>query len=572
MASKKHSSRAAASRQQAKWKWGWLLPGALALSLAAFAPALGGAFIFDDYHLPFADPHAAQMPARFWIGGVRPVLMATYWANFLISGTRPFSYHLVNLALHAATAALVFLVFDRLLEISNATASVHARRLYALFGAAIFLVHPLQTESVAYIAGRSEIVSGFFFFAAWLVFLRSFAVPTTFKTASTILLLTAAAVLSKESAIIVPAILIATDLFWAKDRVPVQIHRRIKLYAPFVLGGVAGAVIILKQLAGNSGVGASAGVSGFWYAVTECRVIPIYIRLFLFPLGQNGDWQLPFFRSWTAGAWCSLLATMALIAAIVWLYRLNRPGNRLAAFGLTIFLLALAPTSSFVPIKDALAERRMYAPIAGLILATLALTIPLRLSVTARRAFATAIVGVLGFLCFQRSAVWTSDASFWRDAAQKNPANARAYFGLGSALLKSDCAGAIRAFQTARSMEPANLEIIWNLGVAHECNKEPEAALSFYRAFAMSKPTANAYDRIAWLEAMRARIPQTMEAIGNALRLDPNDATAYAYRGVAKMVMKDTAGADADLRRALALDNTNSTALKGMAMLQANRQ
>jgi Flp pilus assembly protein TadD len=564
------ASRRRSRPSPVRWNRGWLLIGAFALSLAVFAPALGGAFIFDDYHLPFADPHAAQMSARFWIGGVRPVLMATYWANFLISGTRPFSYHLVNLFLHAATAVLVFFVFDRLLEISCATAPARSRRVYALFGAAIFLLHPLQTESVAYIAGRSEIVAAFFVFAAWLVFLRFFELATTFKTASMILLLAAAAVLSKESAISVPAILIATDLFWAKDRPAVQIHRRIKLYAPFVLGALAGAVIILKQLAATSGVGASAGVSRFWYAMTECRAIAIYIRLFFFPLGQNGDWQLPFFRAWTAGAWCSLLAMTALIAGIVWLYG----RNRLAAFGLTIFLLALAPTSSFVPIKDALAERRMYAPIAGLILAMLALAIPLQLhlGVNARRASAAAIVGMLAFLSFHRSAVWASDASFWRDAAQKNRANSRAYFGLGGALLKSDCAGAIRAFETARSMEPENLEIVWNLGVAHECNKEPDTALSFYRAFAMAKPTANAYDRIAYVEAMRARIPQTMEAIGNALRLDPNDATAYAYRGVAKMTMQDAAGADEDLRRALALDNNNSAALTGMAMLQASRQ
>src|ERR1700688_487279 len=60
------------------WKWIWLFCGALALALIAFEPALGGDLVFDDYHLPFADPHAGQMPAKFWIGGVRPLLIATY--------------------------------------------------------------------------------------------------------------------------------------------------------------------------------------------------------------------------------------------------------------------------------------------------------------------------------------------------------------------------------------------------------------------------------------------------------------------------------------------------------------
>src|SRR5215469_15550923 len=78
----------------------WLFAMALAVALAAYGPALHGSFIFDDFHLPFADPHAAEMPWRFWIGGVRPVLMLTYWANFLVSGADTLSYHVVNVILH----------------------------------------------------------------------------------------------------------------------------------------------------------------------------------------------------------------------------------------------------------------------------------------------------------------------------------------------------------------------------------------------------------------------------------------------------------------------------------------
>src|ERR1044071_6769648 len=72
-----------------QWPWFYFAGAGLLLALAVFSPALGGSFVFDDYHLPFAQPHAAEMPASFWIGGVRPVLIATYWLNFLISGTRP---------------------------------------------------------------------------------------------------------------------------------------------------------------------------------------------------------------------------------------------------------------------------------------------------------------------------------------------------------------------------------------------------------------------------------------------------------------------------------------------------
>ncbi len=101
--------------------WTWLLLGALAIAAAVFGPALSGTFVFDDYHLPFADPHAAATSVAFWLGGVRPVLMLTYWLNFAISGTHPLGYHLVNVVVHAANAVLIFFIYDRLLAISGAT-------------------------------------------------------------------------------------------------------------------------------------------------------------------------------------------------------------------------------------------------------------------------------------------------------------------------------------------------------------------------------------------------------------------------------------------------------------------
>jgi tetratricopeptide (TPR) repeat protein len=542
----------------------WLFAGALALALAAFEPSLRGDLVFDDYHLPFANPQAGQMPARFWIGGVRPLLMATYWANFLLSGTNPLSYHVLNLILHAGTGVLVFFVFKRLLEISGAAGE---RRWYALFGATLYLLHPLQTESVDYIAGRSELVAGFFFFAAWMVFLRSFESETRARTAILVLLLAGAAVLGKESAISLPAILIATDLFWAKEGVAAQLRRRLKLYVPFVIGAVAGAVLILRSLSG--GAGASAGADPLSYALTQCRVILIYIRMFFIPAGQNGDWGLPFFHSLAAdGAWFYVLAMLLLCAATVWLYK----RDRLTAFGILIFLLMLAPTSSFVPIKDALAERRMYAPIAGLILATLALALRLRPAGAAPKFAAIGALVLCGWLSWQRSQVWVSDVAFWRDSAEKNPANARAFFGLGTGLVKyHNCAAAIPAFESARSREPSNTEVVWDLASAYQCNKDPAHALPLFRAVAATQPSADAYNRIGYLEATLGHGAEAMDAIETALRLDPNNATAYVYRALARVAMSDRTGAEADFRRALELNPGNETAAQGLAALAGKR-
>jgi tetratricopeptide (TPR) repeat protein len=548
------------------WNWLWLLAGFVALTFLAFSPSLGGVFVFDDYHLPFSDPNAAEAPWRFWIGGVRPVLVATYWANFLLSGTQPLSYHVVNLLLHAGAGVLVFFILDRVLEISGLKDG--RRRWYALFGAALFLLHPLQTESVDYIAGRSELVAGFLFFAAWLVFLRSFEGAVGFGRALAILVLAGAAVLGKESAICLPAILIATDLFWPRDGLVAQFRRRLKLYVPFVVGGVLGALYILRGLT-TGGAGTSAGVSPLSYALTQCKVILIYIRLFLIPVGQNGDWQLPFYHSLTTGgAWIYVVLMAALLGGIAWLYR----RDRLSAFGLLIFLLMLAPTSSVVPIKDALAERRMYVPIVGLILATVALALRLRLSAATLKPIAVGVVVCVAFLCWHRSQIWVSDVTFWRDSAIKNPANARAYYGLGVALMKSQkCAAAIPEFVAARSRDSGNYELVWDLASAYECNRQPEMAVSLLHSFAAARPSASSYNRLAYVEASLGHTSQALEAIENALRLDPNNATSFAYRGLAKVALSDFSGADVDFQRALEIEPDNKIALHGLDLVASKQ-
>jgi tetratricopeptide (TPR) repeat protein len=396
------------------------------------------------------------------------------------------------------------------------------------------------------------------------VFLRAFEGEIRAGRALAILVLAGAAVLGKESAICLPAILIATDLFWPRDGVAAQFRRRLKLYVPFVVGGVLGALYILKGLT-TGGAGTSAGVSPLSYALTQCKVILTYIRLFLIPLGQNGDWQLPFYHSLAAGgAWIYAVLMLALVGAIAWLYR----RDRLAAFGLLIFLLMLAPTSSVVPIKDALAERRMYVPIIGLILATIALALRLRVSTDTLKPIAAGILACAAFLCWHRSEVWVSDVTFWRDSAIKNPANARAYYGLGVALMKSQkCASAIPEFAAARSRDPGNYELVWDLAGAYDCNRQPEKAVPLLRSYAAARPSAANYNRLAQVEASLGHQTEAMQAIENALRLDPNNATSLAYRGLTKLALSDFSGADLDFQRALEIEPGNKVAQRGLDII-----
>jgi len=540
--------------------------GAFGIGLLVFSPSLTGGFVFDDYHLPFYEGAGNETNVRFWIGGVRPVLMVTYWANYLISGLHPLSYHLFNIAIHAVSAVLVFWILERILDLA---AYKGDRRLAALFGALCFLIHPLQTESVDYIAGRSELVASFFFAACWLVFLRDFEKRTGFLASLGIAFLAGLAVLGKESAMTVPAVLLATDLYWGRESAVASMRRHLKIYLLFACGVVAATPLAIRLVASPDILG-SGGASPLLYALTQCRAIIYYVRLFLFPIGQNGDWQMGLYRSLLDGAAIAyLIAVVALIAVIVYTFR----RNRLVSFGLLLFLVMLSPTSSFMPIKDVLAERRTYLPNVGLIIALIGVAPMIRITTKHLRWAAAAALACLTFVTWNRSQVWVSDYNFWRDSAEKNSSNLRAHYGLGVALLKMrNCAGAARELKIASREEAPNDNIRWDLAEAYQCAKQPEAALALLKSMAAKEPTSAVFAKIGYLEASSGNTTNAFEALDRAIALDAGNADAWAYRGIAKYALQDSSGAQDDLRHALAIDPWNEAARSGMRILSKATQ
>jgi len=549
------------------WLWAKLFAAALLLAGVVYLPSLNGPVLFDDFHLPFSDPNAARMPARFWIGGVRPLLMVTYWLNYAISGTATLSYHAFNLLIHAAAVVVVFFVLQRLLKLASIEKNAF---LFSLFGAGLFLLHPLQSESTAYIAGRSELVSGLFVVSAWLVFLNHFEDRTTMATVLTILLLTAAALLGKESAISLPALLLVTDLYWNRDSLHDQIRDRWKLYAPIIVGGLLAAAAIIRSLDSAPSAGLSLeNVTPFRYALTQCRVVLTYLRLFLIPAGQSGDWQIPFYSSFADnGAWLFVLGMLILVGGIVWSFR----RSRLFSFGLLVFLLVLLPTSSVIPIKDALAERRMYIAIIGLILAVVAILDRLQLDPGALTVGAITLLSFAAILTFQRSQVWGDDTVFWQDVLKKDPGNKRAHIDLANSFMRH------RRFTEAMAeddvldkMDGVTERTLLSRVAVYEVMQNYELALDMLHKTAAMHPTSSTYTELGHLEAYLGHIPESFAAFALALKLDPKYAPAHAQRGMIYLATGDNARASVDFQEALKSEPYNEIAMTGLSKLAGSR-
>jgi protein O-mannosyl-transferase len=564
----------AASQAHGGNRW-WYLAGILVLVYAgfqAYGVVLNGPFVFDDAYLPFRLPHFSA-DIRWWIGFTRPLLMLSYWVNFQISATDTLWYHIYNVFIHICASFLVFLIVHKVLAFPRpdaaATADERRNLLLAAFAAGLFLLHPVNTESVAYVASRSETLSVMFLLAAFALFLYRRSVAVTWRVAIGILLLYFAAVTVKEHTVVLVAVLLLTDWFWNPGYSLSGIRRNWRLYAPIALGAVAGVLFVLRVLKGAKTAGFNLkDFTWYQYFFTECRAFWVYLRLFFFPVNQNADYVFPVSHTITEhGAIFGLIGILVLAAA-AFVYRRRYP---LASYGFFVFVILLAPTSSFVPIQDPVAERRLYLPMIGLLfIVTDALRhLPLRRQVLAGAL--PVVLLLMGVLTYQRNYVWTSDVALWQDVVQKSPQNARAHFQLGYAYQfeQNQCGRAIEEYAAVDRIAGAAYDrryaLLIDWAEAYECAGMVDDALAKLHQAAMLEPGAHVYQEIGTICAKHNRFPEALQAFAAAEKLDPNYAVLYANRGALYEKMRLYSLAVENYKRAIGLDPTIEAASAGLA-------
>jgi tetratricopeptide (TPR) repeat protein len=553
------------ARPLSDWLIGAILfAAALVIAFAVYAPSLNGDFVFDDRTLPMMRPDAPTLRLRYdWLGA-RPLLMLTYWLNYKSSGIDPAAYHAVNLVLHAACAVLVFFVLRRILEWAGI--AVKERFGTALFGAALFLLHPVQTEAVSYIASRSENLSVFFFLAALTLFVYRRNAAVGFPTALGILVLYLCAMSSKEHTAMLPAVLLLTDYFWNPGFSSKGIWRNWKLYVPIACGAVAGALLFRSYLRAGSNAGfALKDFTWYQYLFTQFRAICVYLRLFLLPFGQSVDYAFPVSHNLLEyGALFYGIFLLALLICAVY-YRKRYP---VACYGFLMALLLLAPTSSVMPIKDTLAERRMYLPFLGFALIACDLVTRIRIRKSYLMAAEAGICIILAVLTYQRNGVWVSMESLWHDAYRKNPENPRALMGLGDGYAaEGKCAAAVPYFQKAVQLDP-EYRNVFNLAGAYDCAGQAGEALVGYQNALKIKPSADAWVHIALLQMKKGQYDDAYRSLDTAQSIDANDKDIYNYRGILDLAGSRFDHAQNQFQFVLQRHPGDTTALRGLDRAQ----
>jgi tetratricopeptide (TPR) repeat protein len=545
--------------------YGVSLAIALIAAFQVYWPALHGPFLLDDDTLPYMLPYAASMPLTGWLHQMRPLLMFSFWLNFQQSGAEStFGYHLVNLFLHFFNSVLIFLAVRKIL--GWADAEQRHVPILSFFAAGLFLLHPLQTESVSYIASRSETLSVFFVLSAFVVFLYGQTAALSVPRVLGILVLFAAAGFSKEHTAVLPVLFILTDYYWNFEFSPSRIWRNWKLYVPMAIGVGFASVRILAILRYNPTAGFQMrDLTWVQYFFTECRVIWDYVRLFFIPAGQNLDPQVDISRNIMDHGAIFGLAALLVASVLAWIYRRRYP---LASYGWFVWLILLAPTSSFVPIHDPMAERRMYLPFIGLLFVTLEF---LRRWKISRNALAGTLALVLiaeGAMAYQRNLLWRNAVDIWKDTVSKSPAKYRPRFQLALVEFQAgECSDAVEQYQKTATFGPAGWDLLLDWALADDCAGNPQEAVAKLQQAAALRPSAHVYSQIGKEYGKMGKYPEALAALQTAQERDPRFAMTYYYLGNIHAIQGNQAQAVADYQQVLALDGSNQPAREALARM-----
>jgi len=541
------------------------LPAILAAAVLAYLPALSGPFIFDDLTMDSLNPNGSP-PVSSLVRSSRPLFYLSLWLDRQAFGLAAGPMHAVNLILHLLNACLMVGVLKRILALAGVERI--RRGWLAVGGGALFALHPALTEAVSYIVSRSEVLSVFFCLAALFVFLGSETIGAG-RTLAVLLLAALAALAKEHSFALVPVMALVP--VWFGGSAWQGLKSRALVFAPLILGGVAGAVYVFRAVGAQTtaGFGVQA-VTPLNYLATQCQVIWRYVFLFFLPWGMNIDRAIPFAGSFAEPLTIAGAAALLAASAAAFIYRKRYP---LAGFGWLAFLILLAPTSSVIPIADAMTDRRLYLSSLGLLV--FAAQWFVRPAAPSRQLLAgfAAVLILAGALAHNRNQDYTSAERMWRASIAANPSNARAHFQLAHALYsQGGCVESAESYSKAHSLGQSGTDLLVDWALALDCSGQPDAAAQRLReALARAPKSDHARSTLGMVYAKQGKLDQALAELNQALEINPGFDMSWVYRGNVLFLLGRRGEAASDFRRALALNPGNPAAQKGLAAAMAGR-
>jgi tetratricopeptide (TPR) repeat protein len=515
----------------------------------AYANSLSGGFVFDDTPAIVDNPHIRTLwpltrsmsaPPEVTVSG-RPTAAFSLALNYAFAALDVRGYHAFNLAIHLAAALALFGVVRRtLLSPAMRDRFSRAATPLAFVVALLWVVHPLQTESVSYIVQRVESLMGLFYLLTLYCAIRAWDAngKASRRWGTAAIVACALGMGSKEVMVSAPLIVVLWDaIFWTGARAlgpgpGAFLRGRWPLYAGLASTWVILALLVYFERRGQSVGFGLEGWTPWTYLLTQSDVIVHYLLLAIAPLSLVIDYGWPRVTAFAA-VWPEFLVlSLALAATIAGLLRRHALGFAGAAF-----FLPLAPSSSVLPIvTEIAAEHRMYLPLAAIaatvVIGMYVVATRVMPSGAARRALRFAAIGAvaaaaiaLGLLTRQRNLDYVSQDALWRDAVEKRPSNVRARVTYGLELLKQRrYTEAETQLRAAVALDESSAPAQLNLGVVlASAGKFDEGIARLERALALDPANTQIYGNLGEAYAAQGQFVPAVKYFLLALETRPDD-------------------------------------------------
>ena len=531
--------------------------------------SLPNGFVYDDHFVVAQNPAVRELSplkifgSEYWSGFAqenagtyyRPLTILSFAVDYAVWAHEPFGYHLTNLLLHTVGSLLVYLLGFRLIR----------NRKAALFAALLFAVHPVHTEAVSGITGRSDLLFGVLGIAALLLYTRSgspmqFGAPVAFFLA----------LCAKETALALPVVFAFCDLIWKPAAVSTRQHIQERWRSQYIwlLLCLAVFLVLRTNAVGNLRLVAPSPMDNplvEYGLLPRLYTMPILLlhdlRLLVFPLTLSVDYSFnqipvattPVHPGFLAGA--LLLLLLALLAVRCW------KRSRVALFGIGLtgapLILSLNP---FVPAGTILAERYLYLPSAGFCLLVALAAVRLRPVWVARScqkwicvALACLILGFGALRTVQRNRDWHDDRTLFQSAVSACPSSVRARLNLAFLLRnQGDHASAAHHYRRVLGIRGDYPVVHYNLADTYRrLGQSERAAYHYEQAVKLRGDFLEAWTGLGNLYMAQDRNTDAERAYKTALNLAPDRAVLYNQLGVIYQERGDLSAARAAYEKAI---------------------
>lgn len=546
-----------AARRPARRDWLLWLGAVLVLTFVVYIPSLDNDFTnWDDNFYVTENPFLAHPSVHAVLttpvsGNYHPLTIWSLALNYRISGLHPASYHWLNLLLHLANTALVFLFIRKL----------SGGRLWTTVATSLFFgIHPMHVESVAWIAERKDVLYAFFYLIGLITYLRYLGARQLVWLIATLLAFVLSAA-SKPAAVVFPLTLLAIDWYRRRAFTLSVVLEKLPFFAVAIADGIL--TLSAQQVTGAMAIQWNL----FQKLLFASYGTVMYVVKLFIPVHLSAIYPYPNIEGQGPGTefYVAFVALAILLPTVVYLCRRVRA----VLFGLAFFLINIALVLQFATVGEAvMADRYTYLPYIGLFLA-LAWWLDERPgAIPSRFPVKPLVTGCFLLLLpvsliqsWRRCDVWQNSGTFWNDTIQKYPrriVDAYIYRGRYNHRVAKRPDDALADFDQAIALNP-KVARAWNFKgmVLVDLNQNDSAFVCFDRAVELKPDYAAALNNRGGIELRKGDLAAAVADFSGAIKLDTRLWDAYTNRALAYSMTREYEKAIADLRRALEMDPIN---------------